>query len=107
MGAQNKQSFGWGRVHGVIFFIWAAILSLLFGNTFVGVTALTIGLWLSNQNPVTNPEADLGYFTLGAFIITTGFVVQLRTPEHKIDGVQQAVFGLLALGVAGLIGGRV
>jgi hypothetical protein len=90
-----------------MFFVWAARLSLLFGITFVGVTALTIGLWLANQNPVTNPVTGLGYFTLGAFIITTGFVVQLRAPEHKIDGVQQAVIGFLALGVAGLIGERV
>src|SRR5919108_4251076 len=50
---------------------------------------------------------DLGFFGLGAIIITTGFVVQLRAPEHKIAGVQQATIGLLALGVAGLIGGRV
>jgi len=60
-----------------------------------------------NQNPDTNPVTDLGFFALGAVIITTGFVVQLRAPEHKIAGIQQAVIGLLALGVAGLIGGRV
>lgn len=89
------------------FFAWATILSLLFGVTFVGVTFLTIGLWLANDNPDTNPVTDLGFFALGAVIIATGFVVQLRTPEHKIAGLQQAVIGLLALGVAGLIGGRV
>jgi hypothetical protein len=98
---------GWGRVRRVAFFVWAVILSLLSGILFAGVTILTIGMWLVNQNPYTTPVTDLGFFALGAIIITTGFVVQLRTPEHKIAGVQQAAIGLLALGVAGLIGGRV
>ena len=99
---------GWGHVRRGAFFVWAAILSLLFGITFVGVTVLAIGLWLVNQNPLTNPVSDLGFFALGAVIIASGFVVQLRRPERKIAGVQQAVIGLLALGVAGLIlaGGR-
>ena len=97
----------WGRVRRIAFFAWAAILSVLFGVTFVGVTILTIVLWLMNQNSDTNPVTDLGFFALGAVIITTGFVVQLWSPEHKIAGLQQAVIGLLALGVAGLIGGRI
>ena len=98
---------GCGRVRRIAFFAWAAILSLLFGFTFVGVTVLTMGLWLVNRNPSTNPVTDLGFFALGAVIITTGFVVQLWAPERKIAGLQQAVIGLLALGVAGLIGRRV
>ncbi|HEX6383587.1 MAG TPA: hypothetical protein VF177_02850 [Anaerolineae bacterium] len=97
----------WGHVRRVAFYVWAVILSLLSGILFAGVTILTIGLWLVNQNPYTTPVTDLGFFALGAIIITTGFVVQLRAPERKIAGVQQAVIGLLALGVAGLIGGRV
>lgn len=98
---------GWGRVRRVAFFVWAAILSLLSGITFVGVTVLTIGLWLAGQNPYTNPVTDLGFFALGAVIITTGFVVQLRCPERKISGLQQATIGLLALGISGLVGGRI
>jgi len=89
------------------FFIWAAILSLTFGILFIGVTALTIGMWLANQNALTTPVSDLSFFALGAIIVGIGFAVQLRVPERKIAGVQQAVLGLLALGVAGLIGNRV
>lgn len=98
---------GRGRVRRTAFFAWAAALSLLSGLTFTGVTALTIGLWLADRNPDTTPVTDLGFFALGAVIITTGFVVQLRAPERHIAGLQQAAVGLFALGVAGLIGERI
>jgi hypothetical protein len=98
---------GAGSTHHRAFFIWAAILSLVFGLLFIGVTTLTIGLWLANQNALTTPVSDLSFFALGAIIVGIGFAVQLRAPERKIAGVQQAVLGLLALGVAGLIGNRV
>lgn len=103
----TERSRGRGRARRVAFFVWAAILSLLSAITFVGLTVLTVGLWLMNRNPSTNPVVDLGFFALGAVIIATGFIVQLRAPERKISCVQQALIGLLALGVAGLIGGRV
>jgi hypothetical protein len=96
-----------GRVRRVAFFVWALMLSLFSGLLFVGVTVLTIGMWLAQQNHDTTPVTDLGFFALGAVIIATGFIVQLRRPEHNIAGLQQAVIGLLALGVAGLIGERV
>jgi hypothetical protein len=89
------------------FFIWATILSLVFGLLFIGVTALTIGLWLAHRNALTTPVSDLSFFALGAIIVGMGFAVQLRTPERKIAGVQQAVLGLLALLIAGLIGNRI
>jgi hypothetical protein len=103
----SQGSIGAGSTHHRAFFIWAAILSLVFGLLFIGVTTLTIGLWLANQNALTTPVSDLSFFALGAIIVGIGFAVQLRTPERKIAGVQQAVLGLLALGVAGLIGNRI
>ncbi len=103
----SQSSSGAGNTHRRAFFILAAILSLAFGILFIGVTALTIGLWLANQNVLTTPVSDLSFFALGAIIIGMGFAVQLRVPERKIAGIQQAVLGLLALGVAGLIGNRI
>ncbi|MHB1132411.1 MAG: hypothetical protein ACYC4L_08495 [Chloroflexota bacterium] len=98
---------GRGGLRRVAFFVWAAILSLAFGLLFVGVTALTIGLWFANQNRDTTPVTDLGFFALGGVIITTGLAAQLRAPERRIAGLQQAVIGLLALAIAGLLGDRI
>ncbi len=103
----SQASIGAGSTRRIAFFIWTAILSLAFGILFIGVTALTIGLWLANQNALTTPVSDLSFFALGAIIVGIGFAVQLKSPERKIAGVQQAVLGLLALGVAGLIGNRI
>jgi hypothetical protein len=97
----------WAAVRHHAFVAWSAVLSLLLGGTFVGLTLLTIGLWFANRNHDTTPITDLGFFALGAVIITTGLVVQPRAPERHLAGLQQATIGLLALGVAGLIGGRV
>jgi hypothetical protein len=73
----------------------------------VGVTVLTVGLWLAGRNAETTPVVDLGFFALGAIVITTGLVVQLRAPERRVAGLQQAALGQLALALAGLIGDRV
>ena len=80
-------------------------MSLFLGITFIGVTVLTIGLWVANQNLVTTPVSDLSFFALGA-LVGVGFIVQLRAPEHHVAGMQQSLLGLLALTVAGLIGTR-
>jgi hypothetical protein len=100
-------SSGAGRTHRRAFFIWAAILSLGFGGLFIEATALTIGLWLAHEDAVTTPVSDLSFFALGALIIGMGFAVQLWHPERHLAGVQQAVLGILALLVAGLLGNRV
>ncbi|MHB0856530.1 MAG: hypothetical protein ACYC5M_03050 [Anaerolineae bacterium] len=90
-----------------MFFAWAAILSLLFGIVFIGVTALTIGMWLAGQNAATTPVGDLSFFALGAVLIGVGLAAQLKAPERHIAGLQQALIGLLALSLGGWVGARV
>lgn len=94
------------RVRRIAFAVWAALLAALLGSLFIGVTILTVGWWLIGRNQVTTPVTDLGFFALGA-LITGGILIQLRTPARRVAGIQQAGIGLLALGVAGLIGGRI
>lgn len=96
------------RVPRTAFTVWVATASLLIVLVFAGVTALTVGIWLADPGyEETNPVLDLGFFALGAVLIGTGLVVQLRAPERHVAGIQQATIGLLALSVAGLIGDRV
>jgi hypothetical protein len=97
-----------GRFRRMAFLALAAILSLVIGFTFVVVTTLTIGIWLTDPGYAeTNPVVDLGFFALGALVIGSGVGVQLRAPERNIAGLQQAIIGSLALTVAGLLGDRV
>ena len=103
----SDRSRRWERARRVAFFVWAAVLTTLVGVTFAAVTILTVGMWLAGQNSTTNPVTDLGFFALGGIIITMGLAAQIRAPEQRIAGVQQAAIGLLALGVAGLIGTRI
>ena len=92
----------------VAFAVWVTILSLLVGIVFVGVTALTVGIWIADPSYTeTNPVVDLGFFALGAVLIGAGFVSQLRAPDRYLAGLQQAFISLLALAVAGLVGDRV
>ncbi len=96
------------RGRRVAFTFLVAILSLFFGAVFIGITALTVGMWLADPGyDETNPVLDLGFFALGTVLAGTGFITQLRAPERHTAGLQQAVLGLLALTVAGLIGDRI
>jgi hypothetical protein len=75
--------------------------------TFLGVTILTLALWLTDPGYMeTTPVGDLSFFALGA-IIGVGLASQLRRAEQRIAGLQQAGIGILSLGVAGVIGARI
>lgn len=103
----TPERLAWGRSRRVAFVVWTGFVSLLFGLIFTGVTILTIATWLAGNNHDTTPVTDLGFYALGGVMITAGLVAQLRAPERRIAGVQQAMIGILALGVAGLIGDRI
>jgi hypothetical protein len=65
------------------------------GIGFFGVTSLVLA-WFGGDDPAI-PVTELGYGALLGVIITTGIVVQVRAPERKLAGVQQAILGILAL----------
>lgn len=85
--------------------VWAAVVTALLGLLFAGMTIMTVALWASDPGySQTNPVVDLGFFALG-IMIAAGFASQIR--GRQVAGLQQAILALLALTVAGLLGGRV
>ena len=95
------------RLRRCSFFVWSAILALALDATFVGVTMLTIAQWLAGQNAVTTPVGDLSFFALGGIIVGVGLTTQVWAPTRHIAGIQQAIVGLFALVLAGLLGARI
>jgi hypothetical protein len=73
----------------IAFRVWTVVLVLAFGVAFFGLTSLVIG-WFTAREGIAGPVTDLGYGALYGLILTTGVLVQLRAPERKIAGLQQA-----------------
>jgi hypothetical protein len=97
----------WGAARRIAFYTGAALLGTVLALTFVGVTALTIGLWAAGSNADTTPVADLGFFALGGILVGGGILVQLRHPERRIAGLQQSLIALIALSAGGAVGLRI
>jgi hypothetical protein len=75
--------------------MWVSVLSAGVGIGFFGVTSLVLA-WFGGDDPAI-PVTEVGYGALLGIIITTGVLVQVRAPERKIAGVQQALLGIVAL----------
>lgn len=90
------------RFRRIAFKAWAAILVAVFGVAFFGVTSLVIA-WFEDVEGVAGPVTDLGYGVLIGIVLTTGLVVQLRGPEWRIAGVQQAFLVIPALVIGSAI----
>lgn len=85
---------------------WAVALTGLLGVLFTGMTAMTLALWATDPAYTqTNPVVDLTFFALGGILLTGGLASQIRTPT--VAGLQQGLVALLALAVAGWLGGRI
>lgn len=80
-----------------------AVVVVVFGVGFFGLTSLFLG-WFESRYGVAGPVTDLGYGALYGIILTMGLLVQLRSPERKIAGVQQAALVIPALLVASVMG---
>jgi hypothetical protein len=84
------------RLRRIAFTVWAAVLVVGFGVGSFGLITLGLG-WFESVEGVAGPVTDLGYGALVGIILTMGLLVQLRAPEEKIAGVQQAALVIPAL----------
>jgi hypothetical protein len=80
----------------VVFLAWVGVVIATLGIMFFGLTSLVLGWFEAEDGPII-PVTDIGYGALIGIIITGGLLVQLRAPERRIAGVQQASLGSLAL----------
>ena len=89
------------RLRRLAFMVWTALLVLLFGIAFFGLTSLAIG-WFDDLEGVAGPITELGYGALVGIILTVGLASQLRHPERRVAGLQQATLVIPAL-IAGSV----
>lgn len=80
----------------VAFTAWAVVLVGVFGVGLFGLTSLFLA-WFQPLEGVAGPVTEVGYGALVGIILTLGLFVQLRAPERKIAGLQQAALVILAL----------
>jgi hypothetical protein len=83
-------------IRHVAFTTWLVVVVVVFGLGFFGLTSLVIG-WFAAVEGVAGPVTELGYGALIGIILTTGLGVQLRAPQRKIAGIQQAALVVPAL----------
>ncbi len=94
-GGRQPRTSRW-TARRMAFAAWAAFLVMLFGVAFFGLTSLAIA-WFGSLEGVAGPVTELGYGALIGIILTVGVASQLRAPERRIAGMQQAALVIPAL----------
>lgn len=84
------------KISHAAFRVWSAALVIVIGIAFFGLTSLVLA-WFQPVEGVAGPVTDLGYGALFGVLLTVAVFLQLRAPERKIAGMQQAAAVIPAL----------
>lgn len=97
---RHQRTFPWealvSSIRASAFTTWVVVLVVVFGLGFFGLTTLVIG-WFEDLEGAAGPVTELGYGALVGIILTMGLASQLRAPDRKIAGLQQAALVIPAL----------
>ena len=90
------------RQRRLAFTALAALMAVVFGFIFFGLTSLAIG-WFQVLEGVAGPVTEIGYGALVGLILTVGLASQLRHPERRIAGLQQAALVIPSLATGSVL----
>lgn len=82
-----------------IFLILAGVLGVAWAIPLFGFPSLVLG-WFEGGERLQHRVHDLGYGVWGGIFMAVGYLSQLRSPERRIAGFQQAALALAAMAVA-------
>jgi MFS family permease len=81
------------------FLIVAGVLGVAWAIPLFGFPSLVLG-WIEGGERLQHRVHDLGYGAWAGLFMAVGYLSQLRAPERRIAGFQQAVVALGAMAVA-------
>ena len=81
------------------FFILAGVLGVAFALPLFGWPSLVLG-WFESGDRLVHRVHDLGYGIWAGILVAVGYLSQLRAPERRIAGFQQAALALVGQAVA-------
>jgi hypothetical protein len=82
----------------------AGVLGVAFALPLFGWPSLVLG-WFETGDRLAHRVHDLGYGVWAGIFLAVGFLSQLRAPERRIAGFQQAVLALVAQAIASTLSG--
>jgi hypothetical protein len=81
------------------FFILAGVLGVAFALPLFGWPSLVLG-WFESGDRLVHRVHDLAYGIWAGILVAVGYLSQLRAPERRIAGFQQAALALVGQAVA-------
>lgn len=81
------------------FLILAGLLGVAWALPLFGFPSLILG-WFETGDRLSHRVHDLGYGVWGGLFMAVGYLSQLRDPERRIAGLQQAAVALVGFAVA-------
>jgi MFS family permease len=98
--ATTEQTVSRGR--RIAFLILAGVLGVAWALPLFGWPSLVLG-WFETGDRLVHRVHDLSYGVWAGVFMAVGYLSQLRAPERRVAGFQQATLALVAFALAGAL----